>query len=38
MRVPESLYTLINDLKIAYKDLTDEDKETCRSSLKNIFK
>ena len=38
MRIPESLYTLINDLKIAYKDLTDEDKETCRSSLKNIFK
>ena len=38
IRVPESLYTLINDLKIAYKDLSDADKETCRSSLKDISK
>ena len=37
IRVPESLYTLINDLKVAYKDLVDDDKEILRSSLQDII-
>ena len=37
IRVPESLYTLINDLKIAYKDLYEEDKRNLCSSLRNII-
>lgn len=37
VRVPESLYNLINDLKVAYKDLVEDDKEILRSSLQDII-
>ncbi|MGF1903383.1 hypothetical protein [Aliivibrio sifiae] len=37
IRIPESLYTLINDLKVAYKDLIEEDKQILRSSLRDII-
>jgi len=37
IRVPESLYALINDLKVAYKDLIEEDKQILCSSLRDII-
>ncbi len=37
IRVPESLYNLVNELKITYKDLIDADKETFQSSLQSVI-